>query len=215
METRLIYGLTVEGRIMYVGQTKDIWRRFNEHIRTAKAPKSARAVGQKKLYEALAACLKADPGAASLDAVELEKCRAKDSNVRERHWIRLLGMHETGWNTPLPGGPGREKGCSNPSGPAHYLYGKRLPKKTIDKIRATRTGMKFGKEHGEKIRLGKIRNGTLNASQKVVIRDDGKKYESLTRAATELGCSISAITLAIKKQCRCKGHYWSYEKIGS
>ncbi len=208
-EDRFIYALTIDGKIMYVGQTKSIARRYNEHLRTARVPKSQRAMGQKKLYEGLTAVLSQDPDGKRVDIIQLERCAEASSNERERYWIGALKMHETGWNVPLPGGPGREKGCSNPSGPNHYLYGKNLPRETVEKLRAARTGKPMPAGHGEKIKLGKMRSGKFGT--KVVIRDDGLKFKSLTDAAASVGCTISAITLSIKKECRAKGHYWSYE----
>lgn len=121
MKLARVYGVEFEGKIIYVGVTKqkDIFHRFSAHKSAAKTGKS----GADKLGK----WLLANP----LYSIKiLEYVKMDERFERERYWIGFYktiecGMnrkpYKGGANKPFRGAPGRPKGCPNPKGKDHYL----------------------------------------------------------------------------------------------
>lgn len=201
-EKRVIYGVTINGVVVYVGQTDNAWRRYREHAtRMHHEDASPRA-----LYQRLRAA-----NGKNWDLVGLETCAANRANARESYWIRKLGTaKEGGCNKSDRACGGREKGCTNPTGADHYLYGKSVARHIVDASVAARKGKKLAPEHVEAIRLGNIEADRKD--RKVVLREDGARFVGRGAAAASVGVSTSAITQAIKRNTRSGGFYWRYEE---
>jgi hypothetical protein len=146
-----IYGVEFEGKIIYVGVTKqsNILLRFAAHKSAAKT----KMPGFSKLGE----WLLTDPlySIKILEYVDLD-VRFK----REAFWINHYKTIENGFNrpaykgganNPCRGAPGRPKGCSNPSGSDHYAS---------TKIKCKKTGRIFG-SMGEAARASNVSVATV------------------------------------------------------
>lgn len=88
-----IYAITIEGYIVYVGQSKDIYRRCCEHIYNTQ---NAMFIPEKKYRLLLAAWL----GGYSVDCSPLEYCEEEQLNEREKYWITEINPMLNTYLTP-------------------------------------------------------------------------------------------------------------------
>jgi len=144
----LVYGLESEGKIVYVGVTiNDVRQRISKHYQSAHLGYR----GAKKLGP----WLLTDP---KFSIKPIEYCPVDDKFIREKYWIDFYDTINNGLNSePFVDAPGRAKGCSNPSGKDHYMFGKPACKSAIKASVAARTGKKLSEEHRQKMREGHAR----------------------------------------------------------
>lgn len=147
-----VYGLEHEGKIVYVGvTTMDIRQRISKHYQCAHYGRR----GSKKLSPWLLTNPK------FLIKI-LEYCPAEEKSQREKYWIDFYDTIANGLNSePFVDAPGRPKGCSNPSGKDHYMYGKPACKAAVEASVAARRGKKLSEEHRQKMREGHARRKLL------------------------------------------------------
>ena len=197
-----VYVIKFKGEILYVGVTKlGINTRLKHHF----ARLGAETKGIPKLYEHMAKNNREDY---SIEHVTW--CKNKKIALRtEQFFIQKHNTIENGLNSPLPRGHGRPKGCSNPSGEDHYLFGKKLPEKVRQAVVLAQTGRKHSQETIEKRRRSNMKADRKDC--KPVVRDDGVEYYGLAEAARKNNVTPNAIRIAMRKNQNSNGHKWKYK----
>lgn len=90
-----------------------------------------------------------------------------------------------------------------PSGENHYLYGKKMPNKTIERIRLAHLGSTRSEKTKQKMRETAIKTNTIsridrNKSMRPVICSNGFKYVSLIEAANKNNVSVATVCDILK-----------------
>lgn len=92
--------------------------------------------------------------------------------------------------------------------------GKKIPRDVVEKSASKRRGLKFSKEHREKIGIGKLGNG--NGNKAVLEIKDGKiinEYKSCVEAAHFLGVPPNSISRCCRRETKtCKKRIFIYKK---
>jgi hypothetical protein len=125
MRKAKVYGIEFEGKIIYVGVTKQKY--VCSRLVTHKSQAKKNLKGKTLLGEWMLTNKK-------FTVQILEECPVEVMFKREAYWIKHYNVIETGLNRPNKAGPGRQKGCDNPRGKDHYLS---------RKIRCMETGKIF------------------------------------------------------------------------
>lgn len=147
-----VYGLEFEGKIVYVGvTTMDIRQRISKHYQCSAYNRR----GAKKLGE----WLKTKP---KFLIKILEYCPSEIKFEREKFWIKNYNTINNGLNSEnFVDAPGRQKGCSNPTGKDHYLYGKKVdPKIWRESVKKRQKPVKC-------IETGKVYKNQITASKAI------------------------------------------------
>lgn len=158
-----VYGVEFDGKIVYVGVTKQacLARRFFAHTSAARTGAS----GANKLGE----WLLTNP---IYTIKVIEYVPIEERFKRERYWINFYKTEETGFNRPIyrggahnpwRGAKGRPKGCDNPSGKSHYAS---------RRVRHTKTGKVY-----QCMREAAEANGLSTAA--VCLHANGKRQNPL------------------------------------
>lgn len=147
-----VYGIESEGKILYVGvTTMDIRRRMSNHYDCAfKGRRGAKKLGQWLLNKPV------------FSVKILEYCPFETRFETEKKWINHYDTINNGLNSEhFVDAPGRPKGCKNPSGKDHYLYGKPACSKAIAASVAARKGKPLSEAHKQAQREGHLRRKLL------------------------------------------------------
>ena len=164
-----IYKITnnINGKI-YIGQTsKDLGKRFNEHMRSnSNCRKLKYAV---KKY-----------GKENFSIEELGGANSQSElNCLEKHYIALLNTRENGYNI-----------CSGGKFSKHTL-------ESIELIRQANLGKKHTEETKQKLREGNAWKGKFgknhNRSKPIRCVETGKEYGSIHEASRDIGRTASLI----------------------
>ena len=193
-----IYGIEFEGRIVYVGSTTiSLAQRLASHYTMALRHKKTNKFHswlREKMPE--------------IKIVELQKCIASTRYLIESELMRIHNTIENGYNSEHAEHSGRPKGCKNPRGSEHYLFGKKMPDHVTEASMKARLGKPISEEHKRRLREGHIAAGN---SQKRVLRSDGVEFPSMKAAAIALGVTGEAVGVACKKGTKCRG--FGFKKI--
>jgi hypothetical protein len=147
-----IYGIKYDGKIIYVGRTTQVpQQRLSSHF----SHRNNERICPPKLMKHFVGKELRDH-----TLVILERCSKQDAPNREIYWIKKLNTIEDGCNTSLT--QGREKGCKNPTGKDHYLYGKQVARHIVEASIAARRGRHLSPEHRMKISIGNRRKKCVN-----------------------------------------------------
>lgn len=175
-----IYGLEFGDRIIYVGSTeRSPAKRLSRHYSDAKSGKIS------PLY-----CWMREE-MPLLRMKILEVCTSMERYERERHFIAFHDTITNGFNTDLTDRKGRPKGCVNPIGEDHYLYGKKVSRHIVDASVAARRGKHLSEEHKAKLRAAHV--GREDQSTKVRCIDTGETFPSIAEAARIKNISTSSL----------------------
>lgn len=88
---------------------------------------------------------------------------------------------------------------------ASIWKGKKVPRDIVEKSASKRRGVKFTREHVEKIRLGKVGNG--NGNKAVVQLKDGKIINEFI-SCVEAAKAVGTIPNCISRCCRREYSHW-------
>lgn len=149
-----IYALLSGERVVYVGSTeRSLKHRLAKHVSSAhnsptKNPK-------------LSSWLLTEPK--DLTGKVLEVVPIERRYERETYWIAFYDTVDNGLNADKTAKLGRPKGCSNPSGKDHYLYGKKVnPKTWKSSVEARRKEIRC-------VETGKIYKSQKNAANELKV----------------------------------------------
>lgn len=192
-----IYGIKHKDMIVYVGSTqKNPAQRFGKHLC------AARNGSKGLLYDFIR---KKKP---SLSLVVLEVCLPESRYERETFYIKNYKTAEIGYNEDSSAVHGRPKGCFNPSGKDHYLYGKKLPEHVRQIVIAANLGRKQSEETKNKKRESLLSGERKD--RKPVVGDNGVHYRGLSEAARSIGVATINLRKQIRKNRPCKGVVYSF-----
>ena len=77
---------------------------------------------------------------------------------------------------------------------------------------AVKSGVMDIEERTKRITSESVQNKKIEASRKAVIREDGKRYPSLTHAAKDIGCTVSSISAMLNgKSKTVMGHTFRFD----
>lgn len=158
IETATIYGFEFEGKIVYVGSTiRDVRTRICRHY------EFARGFTRNKKPTIFQEFLKEKNPPVNFKILEI--CDVQKRFERETFFINQFDTIVNGFNKEISGeaeekklSAGRPKGCKNPTGKDHYLFGVKggCPKATEASVKA-RIGKKLSDETRQKMREGHAR----------------------------------------------------------
>jgi len=129
----------------------------------------------------------------------LENLTLEEAATLEKMYIAQYNLLETGWNKS----PGSINGCSNYHSEAQKKKWSEERKGKPIKGRITREGYKNSASHNQRI--------VECNSKKIICLNDGKVYDSLRKAAKELGLSESKVSNVCRgKRPHTKGYKFKY-----
>lgn len=177
-----IYALTLDGVILYVGQTNGSIK-----DRLLKHRSNARTGGNQnpKLYAHMRA-----NGPDRYETIHLETVEYFSADERERFWIARYQTRDRGLNIT--------KGGISPSGEEHYMYGKRPADHIIAASVAARTGRALSAEHRAKIAAGNRGKKNPSIAKRVICLETGEVFYSMMEAAKSCGGQHANVS----KSCR-------------
>lgn len=194
-----IYALTLDGVILYVGQTNGTIK-----ARLLKHRSNARTGGNQnpKLYSHMRS-----NGPDRYEAIHLETVDYFAADARERFWIEKYDTKNNGLNIT--------KGGISPGGDEHYLYGKRPADHIIAASVAARLGKPLSAEHRAKIAAGNRGKKNFTIMKKVICLETGKIFDSVTDAAASCGGAKTNISLICRNnKGRVKGLTFRFYEEG-
>ena len=194
-----VYGIEVEGKIMYVGVTiNDIRQRISKHYQDSHEQRGAKKFGKWLLK-----------GENFLIKI-LEYCPLDVKFEREKYWINHYDTQKNGYNGEPFCGVGRPKGCSNPKGKYHPHWGKPAYPKAVENSVKARLGKPLSEEQKEKIRAGNLKR--TDQAIKVRCIETGVIYRSVGEAARAHNFTQSNLHQHFRgKTKKCAG--FTFEKI--
>lgn len=196
-----VYVIEHQEKVMYVGVTAcGLLKRMTHHKCCSELGKG----GPKKLMPWMRETK-------NYTARVIEVCTFDSRLQREAFWIEHYDTVNNGLNSTHARGGGREKGCSNPSGPSHYMYGKKINEHVRQCVIKANKGRKLLPEHIEKIRSSNSRPGRKD--NRPVVRDDGAEFYSINEAARQHGVTRKAISNAIQRNQKSSGHSWKHKDV--
>jgi group I intron endonuclease len=136
-----IYKVTnIKNGKVYVGQSIHIFRRFKEHLN------SARRGDKSPLYAAIR-----KHGDEQFVLEVLEECGPHEFDDRECHWMEAIGSRHTGYNLLSGGQNGRIMDAKTREHLSSMIRGRKLSPEHVEQIRAANTGRKHTEEAKAKI----------------------------------------------------------------
>lgn len=200
----------------YIGSSKNLEKRKKEHFRELKANKHANA----KLQHAYNKY-----GKDSFKFEILEHVVDVSSLLNtEQKWLDKFKTYdrEVGYNiainasAPMKGRKHTEETKKRFSemriGDKNYNFGKKMPRDAVEKMKIKISGKNsvwYGRKH-TKEELNKMSKSSANKKDIICI-ETGKEYESITKAANNTGCDVSALAKACKNKGKTVGGYhWAF-----
>lgn len=190
-----VYGLEFEGKIVYVGSTTyELNKRAREHqymARKSNLPNKLHVWIREKNPD--------------FKIIRLDQCSSETRYYVETFYMKKHDTIQNGFNSEEAHHSGRPKGCKNPTGADHYMFGKKMPEHIKEAARQYHLGRKLSEDHKRKLHAA-----GRAASLKKILRSDGAIFDSMSEAAASVGVTISAVSVAVKRSSNCKGYQFEF-----